>query len=166
MAGQRRHRLRGAVMREVTQTRTGFPAGNCTEATIASLLGVDLESVPQLWSGDLDAKDYAEAQPPERMVALLDWMEREHGVRWVEWRLHEPCGLPIAAVDLPRRDLLDMSRPHVLVGPNPDGVPHCVVGQGGDVRWDPNPARRGIVAVTHIGALVPVAVAEAAGIHR
>lgn len=166
MAGQQRDRLRGCVMREVTQTRTGFPAGNCTEATLASLLGVDIDEVPALWSGDMGAKDYAEAQPPERMAALLDWLEEQHGVRWVEWRLHAPCGLPISAVDLPHPDMLDMGHPHVLVGPNPDGVPHMVVGQGGEIRWDPNPLRRGITSVTHIGALVPVAVAEAHGIHR
>lgn len=153
-------------MREVTQTRTGFPAGNCTEAVLASLLDIDIEDVPQLWCGRLDVKDGTEAQPAENMAALLDWLEVEHGVRWVEWKLSAPCGLPIAAVDLPALDLLDTTQPHILVGPNPDGVQHCVVGQGGGVRWDPNPRRRGIACVTHIGALVPVAAAEAAGIHR
>lgn len=143
--------------RRVTQTRTGFPAGNCTEAALASLLGCDIEDVPVLWSGDMGATTDDDAQPPERFAAMLDWLH-DRGWEWREWRLAEPVAPPVpeAAYLAASGWRGGWSAPHFLAGPNQDGIAHMVIGSRGVVLWDPNPTRRGIVAVTHIGQLWPV----------
>lgn len=45
---------------------------------------------------------------------------------------------------------------HVMFGPNPGGVSHCVVGRMGTVVWDPNPSRAGLAAVDGLIFLVPL----------
>jgi len=149
----------------VTQSRTGAPSGNCTEATIASLLGCRLEEVPVLWSGNMNAKTLEEAQPPERLEVLNQWLE-ERGLIWVNWTFAEPVAGPIAAEvyersrgPWPNDDSPEywlgpaFGRPHIIGGFNPDGVPHFCVGMAGKVLWDPNPLRRGLATIDSIAAL-------------
>ena len=143
----------------VTQTRTGFPSGNCTEAALASVLGCGLDDVPVLWCGRFDVATVEEAQPSDRMAAMLSWLRETHGKQWIEWRFVSPMSLPLTGdvySEIPEWRG-DWAEPHFLVGPNPDGIAHVVVGVRGAVAWDSNPLRRGIVAATRIGQLWPVA---------
>lgn len=127
--------------------------GNCTEASIASILEVELSEVPSLWTPELGRTD-------ERWFLLTDWL-RSQGYLWCwgEFPARE-LPTPIEAV-LPEWDTswlrqLDWAGYHLLAGPNPDGVPHMVVARGGVVVWDPNPLRRGITRADGIGMLVPL----------
>jgi hypothetical protein len=143
-------------MKPVTQTRTGVPAGNCTEACIASILEVGLEEVPDLY----DAAS-GRAHVPERWQVLCDWL-RSRGYLWA-WGKFAPRSLPTTfeaawGESGPDDWLLHLhwGGYHLLGGPNPDGLPHCVVARGGEVVWDPNPSRRGIVHADAMGILAPL----------
>lgn len=143
-------------MKFVTQTRTGIPEGNCTEACVASILGCDLAEVPELF--DPFGPDY---RPAERFHALLEWI-MSRGFFWI-WGDFEPRPLPAAFGAIYGQPLegwlqdLDWDGYHLLAGPSPGGVSHCVVAEGGRVVWDPNPSRRGIIHADGIGILAPIA---------
>lgn len=135
----------------LTQTRTGFPAGNCTETSMACILELPVEVLPPLWSRKTGR---SEATWCRLHTALRDlgyvlvWadIELQHTpVRFNElWPWHPAAAFP------------EWRSFHLLGGPNPDELSHCVVGYNGEMFWDPNPRRRGIVAVDGIGALVPI----------
>lgn len=148
--------------REVTQTRTGFPSGNCTEACIASVLGCDLDEVPQLWSGRDDCRDDAEAQPRKNLLRLARWLH-ERGWAWREWTFagRPELPLPRSAFTGAERWAGPIDQVHLIAGINPDGLAHMVVGKGGEVVWDPNPQRRGIQVATAIGQIVPLGLLSA-----
>lgn len=145
-------------MKPVTQTRTGVPQGNCTEACIASVLEVPLEEVPDLYDATTDT-----GHDPERWTQLRQWL-RERGFLWM-FADFKARDLPLRFVDhwqFAPDDFLtqiDWDTSHYFFcGPNPDGLPHCVVAQGGQVVWDPNPFRRGITAVDGLVYLTPLAI--------
>ena len=46
---------------------------------------------------------------------------------------------------------------HLLAGLNPDGLGHMVVAENGIIVHDPNPSRKGIIAVEEILIFVPLA---------
>lgn len=144
----------------ITQTRTGYGRGQCTEASIASLLEVPLETVPDIWAGPyapLDAQ-----QPLELSIKMWEWLKREHGVMLCGIKLRERA--PTIREAWLRADGLfpfdwsesEWARYHIAIGPNPDGVEHCVVAERGELAWDPNPRRRGIVACQFVQWLVPL----------
>lgn len=148
----------------VTQVRTGYGRGQCTEASIASLLEVPLEAVPDIWAGPhvpLDAPG-SEHQPLALTVKMWEWLKREHGVMLCGIKLRERA--PTIREAWLRSDGLfpfdwseaAWSRFHIACGPNPDGVEHCVVCERGELAWDPNPSRRGIVACQFVQWLVPL----------
>lgn len=66
--------------RPVYQTRFGDPAGNCTEASLASILDVDLGSVPDLWK--------LAGSPTEAGERLVDGVPCWRGTldAWLAWR--------------------------------------------------------------------------------
>lgn len=140
-------------MKPVTQTRTGRPMGNCTEAAIASLLEVELDQVPQLWD-PADTTD-RDQRPKHRVDAFYEFI-RSRGFVMAWGDLVEPIPLPLD----PRRwtdgaHLLEGY--HLLGGPQVGTeIPHMVVAHGGRVVWDPNPNRRGISAIDGIGWLQPI----------
>lgn len=158
-------------MKPVDQIRTGFGRGQCTEASIASLLGVPLDEVPDLWSGAPDSETNVEVhQPQANRMRMWWWLQERHGVMLIAARLPEPTtvldawlrGVTFLVEDagFPREAL---SPHHLAVGPNPDGMSHCVVALDGVVVHDPNPQRRGIVNARWVEWLVPLrAVPEAA----
>ena len=43
------------------------------------------------------------------------------------------------------------------MGKNPDGIGHAVVAIGGEMVWDPNPRRRGIIEPDEVCFLLPIA---------
>ena len=122
-------------MKPVFQTRYGDPAGNCTEAALASLLECSLDEVPDLWvlaGSPTEPGGRSAPEAPCWRVALDTWLA-ERGLAWVdltgavtEWWL--PEGVNVLAF-----------------GPaKANGVAHCVVMR---VRWtgrDPSGACTGL----------------------
>ena len=150
----------GTKLYPVTQVRTGYGKGQCTEAAIASLIGCTLEDVPDLWTGAPDGSTEEEHQPYENRVRLWNWLKREHGVMLCAVRLLENTEAQ-AAYDRALQLFVEpkdavWAEYHYLVGPNPDGVNHVIVARRGVPVWDPNPSRRGITAVRWVEWLVPL----------
>lgn len=156
----------------VDQIRTGRGRGQCTEASIASVLEVPLEAVPDLWAGPEVPEDAPDEdhQPMELRERLWAWMLKEFGV--VEIGVHftdyprNPLSAWAAAVQFFQDHFgIDLTKPEheyqLLIGPNPDGHSHQVVGHRGIVVHDPNPSRRGITECTHVAWLLPITLVPA-----
>ena len=121
----------------VTQTRFGFPEGNCTEAALASVLEIDLDSVPDLKDTDPDGNEWVEV--------INEWMVPTHG-------LYLACfGTDWGGAPFPPAWVL-------LGGLGPRGLQHMVVGFGGEVRHDPHPDQAGLVEPNLICLFVAVGV--------
>ena len=127
----------------VQQTRTGSLEGNCTEARVASLLEVSLDDLPDLAAAD--------AMGLDRWKVLGEYVQAK--------------GFDLFWFDLEKTELGDFfpdqlipdlpwSGYHLMAGPNPDGVPHMVVGADGRMVWDPNPKKGGIQWVDGFGLLL------------
>jgi hypothetical protein len=134
----------------VTQTRNGCPSGNCTEASIASLLGIGLDEVPDL---------YDPAAPPDRWTtfpALCDWL-RARGLMWVRV-MSPPVGEPGPALWWAPEWLPAwvISEYHLIGGESVRGIGHMVVGRHGEIVWDPHPARAGLSTIEDMTFLVPL----------
>lgn len=145
-------------MRPVDQIRTGSPMGQCTEASIASLLEVGLDEVPDLYDPD----DLERRQTHPR---LLRWLA-SRGWAWAGGLLGRdipadalelPRDLPAVAIGCGLTTAEDWQGWHLLLGKNPDGLGHAVVGRGGRLAHDPNPSRRGLATVDEVAVLLPVA---------
>ncbi|AXQ68601.1 hypothetical protein HOU00_gp062 [Caulobacter phage CcrPW] len=138
---EHRLRLRAAHPRWKTQTKTHDPEngieGNCTQAAFASLLGLELDEVPDfntLHQGDENAGAF--------WHHLHTWC-REQG-----WHLQMRPANQV---------------PNVLYladGPSPRGVGHFVIMKEGEIYHDPHPSRAGILEVKHTWMLLPVDPAE------
>ena len=137
----------------VDQIRTGKPQGQCTEAAVASVLEVPLDTVPDLWGG----QGADEERPPRRWVQLLG-LVLAHGYQFVRFNI--PCmpvnDLDLDALDLPRKARFCARGFHLLGGENPDGLEHMVVGKNGYVVHDPNPSRRGLISVDEVAVFIPL----------
>lgn len=149
-------------MKPVDQIRTGFGRGQCTEASIASMLEVELADVPDLWSGAPDTEADPEVhQPMANRLRLWWWLQERHGVMLVGFRLKTPLNIAEAWDRASRlmfesADFRRLPNDHFAAGPNPDGVSHLVVCRRGALVHDPNPLRRGIVEARWIEWLVPL----------
>ncbi|MCA9494711.1 MAG: hypothetical protein KC621_32505 [Myxococcales bacterium] len=148
-------------MKPVWQRRTGYGRGQCTEATIASLLEVELDAVPQLWAGPEvpDAAPPEEQQPDENHDRLRRWLLDRHGRMWVA--VHLLTAAPVAVGDawVLASEMLESLgidafaaawRWHGAGGPSHRGVPHLVVAEAGRIRHDPNPTAPGLAACNTI----------------
>lgn len=136
----------------MTQERTGSPSGQCVEACVASLLGLELQQVPDLWVLSGRPSDPAQRLPGQ--AALFGWLHG-HGLMWVRGAVHrQRLPLDLTPLDAPGAALV--VAPHILVGENQGGVRHAVVGHFGRVLWDPNPSRQGLAWVDGVVALRPL----------
>lgn len=139
----------------VTQRRTGASRGQCTEAAIATLLGVELDDVPDLWVLSGCPEGGVDVDRSRELEALYAWIKSWGLI--LAWGEFPPMDLPMdPGVFGSSGEVLPWDEPHLLGGDNPDGLPHMVVGQAGRVVWDPNPSRRGIVSVDAAGFLLPI----------
>lgn len=111
-------------MKRVTQTAFGRPDGNCFEACLASILELDLESIPR-YTGE-------------------DWLERFN--RWLRW--HFSLQLITIGHYAPRFTY------SIANGPNMRGRPHSVVMRGDQMVHDPNPDKGGLSAIDHVMVFV------------
>lgn len=132
------------VFHKVTQTRLGAPAGNCTEAAIASVLGCAIEEVPQLWGGDME--DYADPQPAENWQKLIEWC-RERDREFIKCVFQRYYQYPLAG-NMNNVVARNTCHEHYLLfGKSSRGLGHAVVAKEGEIVWDPHPSREGLLSV-------------------
>jgi len=126
-----------------TQTRQGWPYGNCVQASYAAILDLPLDEVPRFDPAILGSEGQG---------------ERER--RWLR-SLDPPLDLIEVQVPpgLPPSFLPEVVPPveHLISGLSPRGFGHRCVGWGGRVLWDPHPSRAGLTRVYSVGFLVPLA---------
>jgi len=117
----------------VTQTTfhdtTNLASGNCTEAAVASILGLDLSAVPNFRADGLE---------PWRFWSAFRRFIRSQGF--------EP---------LMMNGNMMPDAPYLASGMSARGVPHMVVMRGGELLHDPHPSRSGIEKQDHVWLLLP-----------
>ena len=121
-------------MSGVDQTAFFDPAtprsGNCTEAAVATLLGLRLDQVPKFADAGPDVSDFWDAFE-NFLTAQGFYLMRCEG-NFV------PDCLYLAS------------------GPSSRGCQHMVVMRGGKLYHDPHPSREGITAVDHVWLTIPI----------
>ena len=131
------------MIRQTTQTKTGWPYGNCVKFAYSAILNIPPESIP-----DLDPGTSAEVgqEQGDRERAWLSSI----GYNLVEISTSPDDTLP--------QEVLDCvpEVPHLMSGISPRGYGHRCVGIGGRLAWDPHPSRAGLRTVYSIGILVPI----------
>jgi hypothetical protein len=120
-------------MRYVDQTILFDPAnrverGNCTEAAVASILGLDLSEVPDFRASGVDAfwpsfHRFFRARGFEAFRLEGNWSPDVH---------------------------------YLASGISPRGVHHMVVMRAGALVHDPHPSKAGIAEPEHVWLIVPV----------
>jgi len=102
--------------------------GNCTEAAVASILGIPLSDVPKFYTG----------------AGAYDFWER------FEDFFVERGYFPVRrSPSEPRYDLF-----YLASGPAERGCDHMVVMRGNELAHDPHPSRAGLISVTHTWLIV------------
>lgn len=111
----------------VTQTTFYDPndtsLGNCTEACIATLLGLRLEDVPSF---------RVKVITPTKYWDLIEAFLLTHG--------KEMFAVP---------DHKSIEGIHMVSGPSPRGGSHCVLYENDQLVWDPHPSRTGILKIEY-----------------
>lgn len=116
--------------REITQTiLAGDPSGvpgNCVQAAVASVLGLELDAVPH-FTAIGDWRRYLRT-----WCAQQGWAVTQHG----------PGALATTALGIAH-------------GPSPRGLSHAVVVHDGVITWDPHPSRAGLLGIDGLFAFTP-----------
>jgi len=138
-------------MKKVMQTITGL-GGNCEGATIATLLGLNIEDVPSFWEGiDIKTTDTDESGViyQENLNSFL----RQHGYRM----------LNLGVTKYPKAQdinwVIEVSKAigakHLVAGISPRGHMHSVIYEHGQLWHDPHPEGGGVIPC-QICMLVPI----------
>ena len=138
-------------MKKVMQTITGL-GGNCEGATIATLLGLNIEDVPSFWEGiDIKTTDTDESGViyQENLNSFL----RQHGYRMLNLGVTKnPKAQDINWV-------IEVSKAigakHLVAGISPRGHMHSVICEHGQLWHDPHPEGGGVIPC-QICMLVPI----------
>lgn len=102
--------------------------GNCTEAAVASILGLSLEEVPDFRANGLD-----------QFWPSFHRFFRKHGFEAITMQGNFcPKVLYLAS------------------GISPRGVSHMVLMQGGELVHDPHPSKAGIAEPQHMWLIAPI----------
>lgn len=130
-------------VRGIHQERRCDKSGQCTEAAYATVLGVPLDAIPDLYTGDPE-----NPRSDERWMVMHDYMRIVHGRIIVTCRFKPrslPLNIPKLEDDLKANisNLPWRTSLHVLGGLR-DGVGHSIVGYMGKPVWDPDPKGRGL----------------------
>ena len=124
-------------MKPVMQTRFGWPEGNCTEACLASMLGLDIEEVPDLFV----ACDRRDGVIGGDWIGVIDSWLRTRGLSLLWIDLNSVHG---AAQIMSRRGEFM----HLMSGGSPrirkEGFEHMVVAVNGRMVHDPHPDGSGL----------------------
>lgn len=138
---QRRPGLRG-IHQTVYGTSAPWtddnPPGNCTQAAVATLLGLELDDVPhfvELTLGD--------PRPGAWWEVFRTWSVDRFGIGWVSL---EPDDARLIAWEVDPTEMLILGG-----GTTPRGHKHSVVIDGNlELVWDPNPGGNGLTALTDV----------------
>ena len=138
-------------MKKVMQTITGL-GGNCEGATIATLLGLNIEDVPSFWEGiDIKTTDTDESGViyQENLNSFL----RQHGYRMLNLGVTKnPKAQDINWV-------IEVSKAigakHLVAGISPRGHMHSVIYEHGQLWHDPHPEGGGVIPC-QICILIPI----------
>lgn len=104
--------------------------GNCTQAAIATFMGLPLSEVPDFNNTTTGAGPFWQA--------IEDWF-RDRGYQFEHHgALHRWSGMYLAG------------------GNSPRGVEHMVVFKDGELYWDPHPSRAGIDPVNNTWIIRPL----------
>ena len=124
------------VDQTILYTPGGHEKGNCTEAAVASILGIALADVPDFRANGADAMNF--------------WDTFE---AFLNSRGFHPLRLPGNWIP----DAL-----YLASGLSPRGVHHMVIMRGGKLVHDPHPSKAGIADPDNIWVLIPFDPAERA----
>lgn len=125
------------VCRGVFQERVGHGRGQCTEASYATVLGKNLDDIPDLWTGSLE-----EPRSEENWLRMHAWM-RSIG-RAILTIKFPPKPPTYTVEDLMRDHEIDLrwlpwsTSLHCVGGDNQDGLGHSTVGYMGRMVFNPN----------------------------
>lgn len=139
-------------MRKVMQTITGL-GGNCEGATIATLLGLNIEDIPSFWEG-IDIKTTDADESGAIYQENLNRFLRQHGYKMLN------LGVDSKNPSQAEQDwVITISRhlkvKHLVAGPSPRGYNHSVIYENGELWHDPHPEGGGVIPC-QICMLVPM----------
>lgn len=138
-------------MRKVMQTVTGL-GGNCEGAVLATLLGIDIETVPSFWTeaGKLNPKCPIEgAFYQDNLNSFL----KQYGYRSICVGYNEPNADSAEWVTSISKGLIDC--PICVNGISPRGYMHSVIYLNGELFHDPHPEGGGVIPC-QISFIVPI----------
>lgn len=132
------------------QTVTGL-GGNCESATLATLLGLNIEDIPSFWEGvDKDlASNTAGAKYQENLNNFL----AQHGYKMLN------LGVASNPSEANQQWVIDVSKgigvKHLVGGISPRGYMHSVIYENGELWHDPHPEGGGVIPC-QVCLLVPI----------
>jgi hypothetical protein len=130
-------------MKPVDQTRMHDPErgliGNCAQAAVATVLGLDLQDVPDFTAGGISGSVESASG---FWRTFNDYLE-SRGL--IAERINSNYGSEAL---------------HLASGLSPRGTAHMVVRHGFKIVHDPHPSRDGLTDVSHVHLLVPIDIAR------
>lgn len=137
-------------MKKVMQTITGL-GGNCEGATIATLLGLNIEDVPSFWEG-IDINHPTAPGSGTLYQDNLNYFLRNHGYKMLNFGSDQPSETSTEWV-------IEISKAlgvkHLVAGISPRGHMHSVIYEHGQLWHDPHPDGGGVIPC-QICLLVPI----------
>lgn len=125
-------------MIEVTQTllhdKEKGVVGNCLQAAFASLLELPIDDVPHFVAME-DCWGAIQEWFRERYNAFYLVVEADQqGLDWYLWHAGH----------------------YIVTGTSPRGLQHAVIGEKGEIVFDPHPSRAGLTDIKRYGFIVPL----------
>lgn len=131
----------GPKMKPVSQTKFGIGVGNCWEACIASILEIELDSIPNI----VGAK---------RIETVIQWLLDEHKVALLFVEICNEDGIHYPFVPRDQYYIVGgMSKIDRGIGISQVG-PHAVVGYGNEIVH--NPGKSKMICMNAIHLLIPM----------
>ncbi|MEG1707107.1 MAG: hypothetical protein RR285_00175 [Acinetobacter sp.] len=138
------------MVKKVMQTVTGL-GGNCEGATIATLLGLNIEDIPSFWEG-IDVKKPRPSDGTIYQFNLNDFL-RQHGYKMLN------LGVTKDPTEQDINWVIGVSKAigarHLVAGISPRGHMHSVIYEDGKLWHDPHPEGGGVIPC-QICLLVPL----------
>lgn len=138
-------------MRKVMQTVTGL-GGNCEGATIATLLGLDINDIPSFWDG-IDIKNPTAPGAGVLYQDNLNYFLRQYGYRMLN------LGVDKNPTEQDQNWVIEISKAigvkHLVAGISPRGHMHSVIYEHGQLWHDPHPEGGGVIPC-QICLLIPI----------